>query len=503
MALSEVNWTRTTVPNHYEDDMTKEDLVDDYSLFHCAQSGIGAFAGPSMHDVVHDRLTHLNENPLTKVQLNQLLVLSKAGSMSDGFFRYYWCEKADHPYDVTKLPFFTAATLGDVKQEIRSHDHLRWGLYRLYVDGLLYFGGVTAAYDALRSKTIEELTEFFALKRFDTKAIAQRGPAVPLEEIPKDDRYLISEMVCKTFGDLPNDREEARQLLLRALRQNAGASITFRQLLEGASTTASNRDQLLLSFDEVLNTSVSNEDELNRRFDEQFEKFYTARQKATRNTELYLSMVNDLDIYVATSMRNRQNFRDMANTCEKIFRDETLQKFHLRYFDPTMSAARGHEDKGLIECLMVKCAKVVIYTEGEKESYGKDAEAAMALSLGKPVIFYCDKGVKTAFYKDVHPLARLIDFRSGVAIGAIVTDDIEQVAELLRRIFDNDMQYEIRHHEARAGYLKLHETLTDSVVRLQTDDVLLTSTFWNNYHNSQPREYTTLAAGKEAERLQE
>ena len=42
-----------------------------------------------------------------------------------------------------------------------------------------------------------------------------------------------------------------------------------------------------------------------------------------------------------------------------------------------MSAARGHEDKGLIECLMVKCAKVLIYTEGEKESYGKDAEAAM------------------------------------------------------------------------------------------------------------------------------
>src|SRR5205814_7590970 len=141
-------------------------------------------------------------------------------------------------------------------------------------------------------------------------------------------------------------------------------------------------------------------------------------------------------------------FRDMAATCERIFTDPRLAPFHLRYFDPTMSAARGHEDKGLIECLMVKCAKVVIYTEGEKESYGKDAEAAMALSLGKPVIFYCDKGVKTGFYRDVHPLSRLIDFRSGVAVGAIVTDEVDDVAELLRRIFDNEMQYEIRHHDS-------------------------------------------------------
>src|SRR5947209_5226612 len=155
---------------------------------------------------------------------------------------------------------------------------------------------------------------------------------------------------------------------------------------------------------------------------------------------------------------------------------------NLRYFDPTLSAAKGHEDKGLIECLMVKCAKVLVYCEGEKESYGKDAEAAMALSLGKPVIFYCDHGKKTRFYRDVHPLARLIDFRSGVAVGAIVSDDVLQVAELVKRIFENTMEYRIEHHEKRAGYLKLVEKLTDSVVRLQTDDDLLASTFWNNYH---------------------
>ena len=47
---------------------------------------------------------------------------------------------------------------------------------------------------------------------------------------------------------------------------------------------------------------------------------------------------------------------------------------------------------------MVKYAKVLVYCAGEWESYGKDAEAAMALSLGKPVIFYCDEERRHRFY---------------------------------------------------------------------------------------------------------
>lgn len=482
--------------------MEKARLLNEYELFRFSRSGIGSLVHQEMPDEVVAGLARLDNGSITKVQLNQLFVLSRAGSMSDGFFTYYWRLAPDHPYDVKNLPRFDPAMIAGVEQNVISHDHLRWGLYRLYVDGLLYFGNVDTAFEFLRSKTLDDLKEFFVQKRFDTGAISARGPALSLQQIAKDDRYLISEMVCKTFGDIPEEKEVAHNRLLEALRNHKGPPPTFRQLLEGISESGSgDRTQLLLSFDDVLDASLVDERELTRRFDEQFNKFYEARQKASRNTELYLSMVNDLDVYVATSMRNRQNFRDMAEACDLIFGDDRLKDFHLRYFDPTMSAAKGHEDKGLIECLMVKCAKVLIYCEGEKESYGKDAEAAMALSLGKPVIFYCDRGVKTAFYRDVHPLSRLIDFRSGVAVGAIVSDSTSEVADLLERMFANDMRYEIRHHESRHGYLKLHEKITDSVVRLQTDDQLLTTTFWNNYHNRDKR--FSLAAGKEAERLQE
>jgi hypothetical protein len=148
-----------------------------------------------------------------------------------------------------------------------------------------------------------------------------------------------------------------------------------------------------------------------------------------------------------------------------------------------MSAAQGHEDKGIIECLMVKCAKVLIYTAGDKDSFGKDAEAAMALSLGKPVIFLCDEEGRKRFFREVHPLSRLIDFKSGVAVGVMATSSVDDVAILLSRVFENAMEYDLEHK--KRGYFRLKERLTGSTVRLQTNDALLRETFSNCYHRLQ------------------
>jgi hypothetical protein len=243
----------------------------------------------------------------------------------------------------------------------------------------------------------------------------------------------------------------------------------------------SRQQEFLFSADDVLDETVGSEEEVVERYQHVAARFARARRTALENTELYLSMVTDLDVYVATSMRSRQDFRDMASDCETIFSAEQLRGLNLRYFDPTLSAAAGHEDKGLIECLMVKCAKALVYCAGEKESYGKDAEAAMALSLGKPVIFYCNQEQRRRFYRDVHPLSRLIEFETGVAVGAMVTDKLSDVSELLARLFENRMQYRLE--QSKPGYLRLLDDLTGSVVRLQTSDRMLTETFWNHYHN--------------------
>ena len=53
--------------------------------------------------------------------------------------------------------------------------------------------------------------------------------------------------------------------------------------------------------------------------------------------------------------------------------------------------------------------------------------------MSRPVENYCY----------IHPLGRLINFESGVAVGAIVTDNRLHVSELISRIFRNDMELEL------------------------------------------------------------
>lgn len=463
--------------------MSKQVILEELKLFSLRTGGIGSWVTDETDDEVFARLGRVEQEPLTKVQLNQLLAFGHEAPVSDDFFRYYWLTAADdHTYDVKAMPGFQEPWLKS--SAITSLAHLRWGLSRLFTDGLLWFGNVRTAYRKLRSMTRDELSVFFRRRRFNTALIKERGPALALRPIAKDDRYLISEMACKSYGERPDSPGDLKKALIEAFRSHGGGRTTIRHLLEGGVVRekyAERQQEFIFSADDVLDEPIDSEADIDARYEAAATRFFKAREAALRNTRFYLSMVGDLDVYVATSMRNRQDFRDMATACEKIFSDPRLQELQLRYFDPTLSAAGGHEDKGLIECLVVKCAKVLVYCAGDRESYGKDAEAAMALSLGKPVIFYCDSERRHRFYRDVHPLSRLIEFETGVAVGAMVTDSLGDVSELLYRIFENKMEYELE--QPKPDYLKLKEKLTGSVVRLQTNDVMLSETFWNYYHN--------------------
>ncbi len=467
----------------------KSQILKDFALFSLPTGGIGNWLTENTDPIIFERLSTLKENPLSKVQLNQLLLLGLEAGVSQGFFEYYWLQTPiEHPYEVQTIPGFQQKWISATDMQIHSLEHLKWGLYRLYVDGLLFFGDVRIAFRTLRMKANIDLKNFFRVRRFDTVSIKKRGPALPLIKINKDDRYLISEMACKSYGATPilaSDLKEALSSAWKAHQESQGGRILVRNLIEGASVSkiyADRHQQLLFSADGILDEEVVSEDDLEKKYGKIASIFSHTREAALKNTKYYLSMVNDLDVYVATSMRTRQDFRNMATICDTIFSSIKLKNLELRYFDPTLSAAEGHEDKGLIECLMVKCAKALVYCAGERESYGKDAEAAMALSLGKPVIFLCDHEQRSRFYREVHPLSRLIEFDSGMAVGALVTDRIEDVSELLSRIFENKMEYTLEHPN-NDGFLRLHEKVTNSVVRLQTNDSLLAQTFWNYYHN--------------------
>jgi hypothetical protein len=445
------------------------------------------FSGNPDGEMIVRRLSELEKLPLDITHFNQLLHLVHEAGVTSGFFKYYFLTAPQtHPYPVAKIKAFVPA---DHIDRIGSLDQIDWGMCRLYTDALLYFGNIRTAYRTLRTKSYDDLVRYFEEKRTPTERLLARGPVLAFHKIPVDDRYLIAEVACKAYSKPDaTSRLLVEQMLRDQYKKRGITKLRIGDLFDQDSAIAKEdphgQYMLSLAADELKAQTIDNEEQIHDFLDPIYQRFELARAHALNNTRMYLSLVNELDVYAATRMRTRDDFRNMARDCEYIFRQPALQRFRPRYFDPTMSAAEGHEDKGLIECLMVKCCRALLYFAGTGDSFGKDAEVAMAMSLGKPVVILCpddERGEQRAkFFKDIHPLSRLIHFDSGTPSGAAVTRDRNIAATLLARILGNEMEYDFTHDGK--GYFRLRERLTQSVVRLQTSDRLLRETFWNYYH---------------------
>ena len=109
------------------------------------------------------------------------------------------------------------------------------------------------------------------------------------------------------------------------------------------------------------------------------------RRVGEANQRAYLTS-DYLDVYVATSMRERHEFTAVAEVTKSIF--AAVSDLRLRYFDPTLAFCGNHIDKGLAEALMLKRAKCTVYLVQETDTLGKDSELAVTLAQGKPVIAY-------------------------------------------------------------------------------------------------------------------
>lgn len=468
--------------------MRREELLEAPALYFPGSFGRSSrFRESEVARDLIDRLLKIPTEPLTLTHLNQFLHLTNEAGVSKGFFGYYFLSApSTHPYPVDRV---FASGPGLNQNVVSSLEQLRWGLHRFFLDGLLYFVDLRTAYQELRRKSYNELEGFFASKRLDSAGMQARGEVLPFHFIPADDRYLISEMACKAYSPIGEGASLlVEDMLLEAYRRQGGGRVRISDLFASESHLAKSdpQAQMMLQFatEEFADDTVNAEDEIRQKITTVGKRFVKAREMALANTGLYLSIVNELDVYVATSMRRRSDFREMGRDCELIFNHDGLRRFRLRYFDPTQSAAEGHEDKGIIECLMVKCAKALVYFAGDTDSFGKDAEVTMALSLGKPVIILCPathRGEqRMRFFRDVHPLSRMIDMNTGIAVGAMITNDPLVVAQLLERVLDNRMEYDL--DQNGDGYFRLRERLTRSVVRLQTNSSMLRESFENYYH---------------------
>ena len=243
--------------------LTKECILKQFQLFQGGTGGMDSWLRPDTPDEVFDALSDLETHPLSRARFNQLLTLAHEAPISQPLFSYYWLEAPKHPYDVCNLPCYNESWPGS--QNIQSINQLYWGLYRFYVDALLYFGSIRTAYQRLRQLPATDLNSFFASSRID--GLGERGEPLRLSQIAKDNRYLISEMACKAF-DVAEGTGDANQLeqvmidLLRKHRAEGGGPVTASQLLTGENAIgqyAHLQSQLQLSADDFMEEVLEDE----------------------------------------------------------------------------------------------------------------------------------------------------------------------------------------------------------------------------------------------------
>ncbi|HLG95978.1 MAG TPA: hypothetical protein VKX49_06680 [Bryobacteraceae bacterium] len=215
------------------------------------------------------------------------------------------------------------------------------------------------------------------------------------------------------------------------------------------------------------------------------ESLRSRQQKAIeiglRNTHRYLTLPH-LDVYVATSMRTQEDYENQHAFIQLVFTNPVVKDLKLRYFDPTLSYADDRITKGLVEMLMLRRARVTIYTASRDDTLGKDSELAATLAQGKAVIAYVPPELdrKAELLRVDHPLGLQIDIKTGVAHGIIVVRSPEHCAKMLRKVLLRELAFTIRHEK---GNFLLEETETHSVVRVVSDDPYLTHAFWTFFHH--------------------
>jgi len=90
--------------------MTRDQFLSYFKLYSNSKSdGFEKFLSTNNNEgnFIYKRLEKIDSEPLNKVQLNQLLVLSGLPGITFGFFKFYWLSVPEkHLYDVKKMDDF-------------------------------------------------------------------------------------------------------------------------------------------------------------------------------------------------------------------------------------------------------------------------------------------------------------------------------------------------------------------------------------------------------------
>jgi len=161
-------------------------------------------------------------------------------------------------------------------------------------------------------------------------------------------------------------------------------------------------------------------------------------ETAKKNTDIYL-MWEYMDVYIATSMRCSWEFEEVSDLINNLKEFSKIKEQKIRFFDPTQSYHSNRIEKGLIEGLMLKRAKCLVYMVQESDTLGKDSELAATLAQGKPVIAYIPK-IKIEDYVNKIKDFPLEYFKKRLLI--LQAEEIFEDEDCIKRLKNFDKNYE-------------------------------------------------------------
>jgi hypothetical protein len=260
-------------------------------------------------------------------------------------------------YDRVTQAFFQFLVDGTLEYksgaELPTIEALELGVERARQLSLLFFGNVKFGFKKL-AQDVDELSFYRdATQPLDSEIFQKRHePIHPVDPIPSGETYYLGYVVQKEIEDrLQRDpQDEAALADKRALGR--------------------------------------------------------VREQGIRNHRAYL-ISDHIDVYVATSMRRRHEYLEIAAFAADVFGREAICGLKLRWFDPTQAYCSDRIDKGLAEALMLKRAKCTLYLAQELDTLGKDSELASTLAQGKPVIAYVPSPTEKEIVDSVPRLATL------------------------------------------------------------------------------------------------
>jgi hypothetical protein len=323
--------------------------------------------GPCQFCIAEDRLKHLVEqaDPWTVAKLNQILQLIGADVVTADFFDAFWRGGA-----------------GDGK-------FFKKGLARFRGYAMLVYGSFSYAFKRLGRSRLTEILQLLGdwgrPEGWHVSRIRDRAHGTTLRQ-PIDPKqtwhvgYLSS-------GLLKEDL--AMATILGKVRDGRALTSEEKTKYDGLPDEEKKWWKKGGQLARAMNELARLETELN-----------AVRAIGTANTTAYLA-ANHIDVYVATSMRERAEYEAAAKFLKDVRASRHLRPLKdVTFFDPTDSFASDRIDKGLVEALMLRRAGCTIYMVQETDTLGKDSELAATLALGKAVIAYVPAKVDTKIFSE-------------------------------------------------------------------------------------------------------